>query len=465
MRSHYLLLLFLLPLYFSCTPKIADKRKANKPNIIFIMSDDQGYHDLGAYGSEFVHTPFLDKMAKEGMKFTQVYAGAPVCAPTRCSLLTGKHTGHTTRRDNRSTDDIGKAFGQRKLIPLGKDDYTFATMLKEAGYVTGGFGKWGLGNPGTTGTPDLHGFDEFFGYLDQVHAHDYYPSFLMHNLDTIAIPENEGSKRGIYTHDLIAEKSRSFIKENAENPFFLYLPFTPPHGKYEVPDNSLYVNQSWPEKVKNYAAMITRMDKDIGRMFDLLEELNLDENTIVFFTSDHGPNPPFLKDLKSNKPFRGIKRQVLEGGLRVPMIVRWPGTIPANRVSEFPWAFWDVMPTFAEIAGVKIPATTDGISVMPSLLGKDQQSDRHLYWEYYRPFQQAVRLGKWKGIRLGTEEPLHLFDLSSDEEEKHDLAKQHPDIVNRIEGIMAKEHIDSPYWPTVQKARKKAISTIFKTQK
>lgn len=465
MQLRNILLLIIVSLFTSCSPKLDQKPLATKPNIIFIMSDDQGYHDLGVYGSEQVKTPSLDQMAREGMRFTQVYAGAPVCAPTRCSLLTGKHTGHTTRRDNRSTDDLDKSFRQRKLIPLAKEDYTFAHMLQEAGYVTGGFGKWGLGNPGTTGTPDQQGFDEFFGYLDQVHAHDYYPSFLMHNLDSIPIPENEGGKHGIYTHDLIAEKSRQFIKDHAKKPFFLYLPFTPPHGKYEVPDNSLYADQSWPEKVKNYAAMITRMDKDIGEMFALLKELQLDENTIVFFTSDHGPNPPFLKDLKSNKPFRGIKRQVLEGGLRVPMIARWPGKIKAHSVNHFPWAFWDVMPTFAELAGLKIPDQTDGISVLPSLLGKKQTSDRALYWEYYSPFQQAVRLGDWKGIRLGTEEPIHLYDLTQDQAEKHNIAQAHPEIVAQIEKIMETEHVDTPHWPTVAKAKKKSIQLIYETQK
>jgi len=383
----------------------------DQPNIIFIMSDDQGYADLGCYGSQFVKTPGLDKMAAEGMRFTDVYAGSPVCAPTRCVLMTGKHSGHITRRDNRTTDDLDKAFGRRKLIPLNPEDYTIGEMMKAAGYTTGAIGKWGLGNPGTTGTPEQQGFDHFYGYIDQVHAHDYYTDFLMKNTDTIPIPENRNKQRQVYSHDLMAQDALDFIRKHKDEPFFLYLPYTTPHGKYEVPDNSAYAEQPWEERVKNYAAMISLMDKDIGNMFALLKELGLDENTIVFFTSDHGPNPPFIKPLESNKPFRGVKRQVLEGGLRVPMIVRWPEKIKAGTTSDFVWAFWDVMPTLADLAGQPAPKGIDGISVLPTLLGQSQKPHEFLYWEFYSPFQQAVRIENWKGIRVGTSEPIHLYDL------------------------------------------------------
>lgn len=413
------------------------------------MSDDQGYADLGCYGSLHVKTPHLDKMSAEGMRFTQVYAGSPVCAPTRCSLMTGKHSGHMTRRDNRTTHDSDLPFMERKLVPLNQNDFTIGTMMKEAGYITGCIGKWGLGNPGTSGTPDLHGFDHFYGYLDQVHAHDYYTTFLMRNLDTIAIPENENNQRRVYSHDLIAEEAMKFIRQNRDNPFFLYLPFTLPHGKYEVPDNSDYADQPWPEKVKNYAAMITLMDRDIGRLLALLEELGLDENTIVFFTSDQGPNPPFAKTIQSNKPFRGTKRQVLEGGLRVPMIVRWPQKVKAGIVNDFVWAFWDVMPTLAELAGIPTPGETDGISVLPTLLGKPQKAHEFLYWEFYSPFQQAVRLDDWKGIRLGTDSPIHLYDLKNDITEKQNVAESHPEIVKKMKRIMETEHESNPYWPPV----------------
>lgn len=466
MKLEGLLLLFCCLTFFACkTVPITQQKTTKQPNIIFIMSDDQGYADLGCYGSTFVKTPHLDQMAREGMRFTQVYAGSPVCAPTRCVLLTGKHSGYITRRDNRTTDDIDKPFMKRKLIPLNPTDYTFGEMMQAAGYKTGAFGKWGLGNPGTTGTPDQQGFDEFYGYIDQVHAHSYYTDFLMHNTDTLAIPENKNGQRKVYAHDLIADKALDFIKENQANPFFLYLPYTTPHGKYEVPDNSLYANQPWVEKVKNYAAMISRMDEDIGDLFALLKKLNLDKNTIVFFTSDHGPNQPFLKDLASNKPFRGIKRQVLEGGLRVPMIVRWPEKIKAESVSDFVWAFWDVMPTLADLAGITPPKGMDGISVLSTLLGQPQQPHEFLYWEFYSPFQQAVRLDNWKGIRLGTAEPIHLFDLNTDKKEAHNVASAYPEIVKKMRFIMEKEHVKNPYWPTVEKAGKNGAKILRETNR
>ncbi|PHN05977.1 arylsulfatase [Flavilitoribacter nigricans] len=452
---HVLLPVLLLSL-IACKSSRDQATTQRPPNIIYIMSDDQGYADLGCYDSKFVQTPNLDRMAAEGMRFTQVYAGSPVCAPTRCALMTGKHDGHLTRRDNRTTDDADKPFMQRKLVPLKAEDYTIGEMMQDAGYATGAIGKWGLGNPGTTGTPTLQGFDYFYGYIDQVHAHNYYTDYLMRNTDTVPIPENRNNQRQVYTHDLMAADALDFVRQHREEPFFLYLPYTTPHGRYEVPDNSQYAGQPWPEQVKNYAAMITRMDKDIGELFTLLKELGLDENTIVFFTSDHGPNPPFIEPLESNKPFRGVKRQLLEGGLRVPMIVRWPGKIRAGTVSDFPWAFWDVMPTMAELAATQTPENIDGISVLPTLLGQQQQPHDYFYWEFYSPFQQAVRVDHWKGIRLGTEEPIHLFDLNKDPEELNDLAGQHPDIVQKMENIMAEAHTPSPYWPTVATAGEEA---------
>ena len=426
------------------------------------MSDDQGYADLGCYGSKYVKTPHLDKMAAEGIRFTQAYAGSPVCAPTRCALMTGLHAGHITRRDNRTTDDLDKPFMQRKLIPLQDEDFTIGEMMRQAGYATGAFGKWGLGNPGTSGPPYLQGFDEFFGYIDQVHAHDHYTDYIMSNQDTIPIPENKNASKGMYIPDLIADQSIQFIRKNQEQPFFLYLPYTPPHGKYEVPDNSMYADQPWDEKVKNYAAMISRMDQHIGELFSVLKELSIDDNTIVFFTSDNGPNPPFLKDLECNKPFRGIKRQLLEGGIRVPMIVRWPGKIPSNAESDFAWTFYDVMPTLADLVGYQDELNSDGISVLPTLLGSYQKPHEYLYWEYHSPFQQAVRIRDWKGIRLGTKEAIHLFDLNKDPQELHNIAHLHPEIVNKMEGIFDKAHTPNPYWPTVDYASEGA-KKIFKT--
>ncbi len=454
MKFLWILPLALLPIDLAQPlGRVESDRASARPNIIFIMSDDQGYGDLGCYGSEHIRTPNLDRMASEGLKFSQAYAGSPVCAPTRCSLLTGLHSGHITRRDNRSSDDADKPFQQRKLIPMRPDDFTIGALLQTAGYATGCIGKWGLGNPGTTGTPDLHGFDYFFGYLDQVHAHDYYAPFLMRNLDTIRIAENESNRQGVYTHDLLMEEAYEFVRSNKDHPFFLYLPLTLPHGKYVIPDNSEYADQSWPEEVKNYAAMVTLMDRDVGRLLALLKELTLDDNTIVFFTSDNGPNPPFVKALQSNKPFRGGKRQLLEGGIRVPMIARWPGVIEAGGSSDYAWAFWDVLPTLAELADVQPPADTDGVSIVPTLLGAPQPAKEYLYWEYYSPFQQAVRVGQWKGIRLGIHDPLHLYDLRSDLQEKVDLADKHPQMVQKMEEIMTAQHEDTRFWPVVEQAR------------
>lgn len=450
----------LVCLLFSCqaSQKLSTSTQSNQaPNIIFILADDQGYGDLGCYGSTTLKTPNLDRMATEGMLFTQAYVGSPVCAPTRCSLLTGKHTGHTTRRDNRAShEDL--PFMQRKLIPLRDEDYTIGEMMKEAGYLTGCIGKWGLGNPGTTGPPYLQGFDHFLGYIDQVHAHDYYTSYLFENADTLHIPENRNGQKEVYSHDLMATDALEFIRENQDTSFFLYLPLCLPHGKYEIPDNSAYADKDWPEQVKNYAAMITLMDHDIGRIFSLLDELQLDDNTLVVFTSDNGPNPPFVKALESNKPFRGTKRQLLEGGIRTPMIARWPGKIAAGVKSELAWAFWDVMPTLADLADFDLNVETDGISVLPTLVGNEDQQETHdfLYWEFYNPFHQAVRIGDWKGIRLGTAEPIHLFNLKTDMREENNLAAQHPEVVRHMEVIMEQEHEPSPYWPTLSAASKGA---------
>jgi arylsulfatase A-like enzyme len=458
-KIQYWISMFIVMFSMQCSMK--NIAAPTKPNIIFIMSDDQGYADLGCYGSQYVQTPHLDKMAQEGMRFTQVYAGSPVCAPTRCVLMTGLHSGHITRRDNRTTSDLDKPFMKRQLIPLKEEDFTIAEMMKEAGYITGAFGKWGLGNPGTTGPPYLQGFDHFYGYIDQVHAHNYYTDFLMRNGDTIPIPDNMNGQKQVYSHDLIAAESIQFVKDNQDKPFFLYLPYTPPHGKYEVPDNSLYADKPWNEQVKNYAAMITRMDQDIGELFKLLKDLNIDENTLVFFTSDHGPNPPFIRPLGSNKPFRGVKRQVLEGGLRVPMIARWPGKIKPGMTSDFVWAFWDVFPTLADLAGYKHVRPLDGMSILPTLLGKPQNPHKFLYWEYYSPFQQAVRLDHWKGIRLGLEEPIHLYNIIDDPEEQENVANNYPEIVKQISIIMNNEHDPNPYWPAVKTASEQAKKILI----
>ena len=422
-----------------------------KPNIIFVMLDDAGIGDFGCYGQKKIKTPVMERMAREGMRFTQAYTGSPVCGPCRCILMTGLHSGHSTRRGNRTTANPPGTGKDRGLVPLRADDVTVAAMLKKAGYVTGGFGKWGLGNPGTTGVPEKHGFDHFYGYLDQVHAHSYYPSHLDHDGKREELPGNAGGKRGTYSHHLLAEGALDFIRTYKDKPFFLYLPYTLPHGKYEIDDNSQYAGQSWSTTLKNYAAMITLADRDVGRMLDLLKELGLDENTIVFYTSDNGPNQPFLQTFNSAAGLRGTKSSLYEGGIRMPMVVRWPGKVPAGVVSDFPWMFADFMPTAADIAGIDPPANLDGMSILPTLLGKKQKPHEAIYWEFHSPFHQAVRMGTFKGVRFGTKEPLELYDIDADPSEKNDLAAKNPNLVKKMEAYLATNRTDSKYWPTKEK--------------
>jgi len=436
----------------------------DKPNIIFIMADDLGYGHLGCYGQKEIRTPNLDRMATEGTKFTQVYAGHCVCAPSRSVLMTGKHTGHTSVRVNG---------GGAPLLP---EDITVAEVLKEAGYTTGLFGKWGLGDHGTTGVPYKQGFDEFYGYLHQVHAHFFYPWFLWRNDKKYILTENENEQRQQYSHDLIVKESLDFIRRHREGPFFLYVPFTIPHFELLVPKDSLkeyegkfpeptpyidnrrhYADQPAPRAT--LAAMITRMDRDVGRIFDLLKELKIDDNTIVFFTSDNGgyrlarPGEPDF--FQGNGPLRGGKGNFYEGGIRVPMIVRWPGKVAPGATDDFLWAFWDVMPTLAELAGAKTLAGIDGISVMPRLLGLTQeQPDRFLYWEKIPQgkggtpaWSQAVRWDKWKAVRNKPRLPLELYDLEADIGEKDNVIEKHPDVIEKIEDYLKTARTISRTYP------------------
>jgi arylsulfatase A-like enzyme len=423
-----------------------------RPNIIFIMADDLGYADVGCYGQEKIQTPHIDRLAVEGTRFTQVYAGNSVCAPSRCSLLTGMHNGHNRLRDN---------------IPHGvflqPDDVTVAEVLKKAGYATAAIGKWSLGNPGTWGVANYQGFDTFFGHLNQDQAHFYYPDYLWDNDQIMLLPHNRGAKTGTYTHDLFTELALSFIDDNQKRPFFLYLPYTIPHwSDYPrdtpesqiVPSDAPYTNKDWPQVEKNYAAMVTRMDRDVGRISALVKELGLDSNTLIFFTSDNGPCDSHSHDTEffnSNGPFQGVKREFYEGGIRVPMIARWPGKVPAGRTSDQVWTFWDVMPTLAELAGLPAPKDIDGISMLPAILGQKQpESHEYLYWDYghcREVYQQAIRMDHWKGIRLGQNAPIALYDLNTDPGETKDLAAAHPDIVKQIDAHMKAAVIPSPDYP------------------
>lgn len=411
-----------------------DAADGQRPNIVIVVADDLGYGDLGCYGGRFIPTPNLDRLAMEGMRFTQAYAGCTVCAPSRCALMTGLHTGHAQVRANTSV----KPEGQQ---PLAAGTFTLARLLKNAGYVTGGFGKWALGGPGSSGEPARMGFDDFFGYLDQNLAHDYYPTMLRRHAEEVPL---DGKT---YSHTVILDAALDFIGAAAGRPFFLYLPITLPHGRLVVPDASAFAGQPWPQPVKNYAAMVALLDRDMGRLLD-----RLDENTVVFFTSDNGPevayfrklHPEHVDTLDSNGPLRGFKRDLYEGGIRVPLIVRWPGRIKPG-VSRHVCALWDVLPTLADITGQKVSVECDGLSFAPTLLGQPGQKNHdHLYWEFHEGgFAQAVRFGDWKAVRRGPAEPVELYHVANDVGETQDLAPQQQDLVSRAEELFRTARSDS----------------------
>ncbi len=429
--------------------------QGKKPNIIFILADDLGYGDLSCFGQQKFKTPAIDRLAAEGTRFTQYYAGSTVCAPSRSVLMTGQHTGHTRIRGN-------------ARYPLLPEDVTVAEVLKSAGYHTGLIGKWGLGEAGTSGIPNRQGFDYFYGYLNQKHAHNYYPTFLWRNEDKVmlhnTVPNEDQEGAGVsdnkldYSHDLFTKEAISFLEKSAGRPFYLYLSYTTPHANneakakgMEVPDLGEFAGKDWPDAEKAKAAMITRMDRDVGRLMELLKRLSIDDNTIVFFSSDNGPHKeggadPDFHD--SNGPLRGIKRDLYEGGIRVPMIVRWPGKVKSSAESRQIWSHSDFLPTAAEIAGAQPPASIDGISMLPAILGKKQKNHEFLYWEFHeRGFKQAVRMGDWKAVRRGPGAPLELYDLKTDAGEQKDLAEKHPEIVKRIETYLKSARTESPQWP------------------
>jgi len=428
-------------------PALANAQSVSKPNIIFVLADDLGYGDLGCYGQQRIQTPHIDRLAAEGMRFTDAYAGSTVCAPSRCCLMTGLHTGHALVRGN----------GNR---PPLDEDVTVAEVLKKAGYKTGCFGKWALGEAQTPGIPNEQGFDEFFGYYSQTHAHTYYPTHLWRNRTYQLLRDNRGARNEAYSHDLITDAAFDWISQTAGDPFFCYLAYTIPHADNElgadtgdgqpVPDYGPYANEPWPSAEKGFAAMITRMDRDIGRLVELLKEKGVDQDTLILFSSDNGPHregghsPAFFE---SQGGLRGIKRDFYEGGIRVPAIARWPGKVKAGAVSEQPWAFWDFLATAADIAGVEAPPT-DGISILPTLLGREQPQHEYLYWEIViQGAMQAARIGKWKGVRYALDKPIEIYDLSQDRAERNDLAARHPEVVRRVEQVFAEAHVDSDRFP------------------
>jgi len=414
------------------------ERRRRKPNIIYILADDLGYGHLGCYGQKDIKTPNIDRMAAGGIKFTDHYAGSALCAPSRCALMTGLHTGHCFIRNNKSLPVEGN-------VPIPADSQTLAKVLKRAGYKTAAVGKWGLGYPGSEGDPVKQGFDLFFGYNCQRQAHSYYPDHLWRNDKKVILEGNQGGRRKDYSHDLLTAEALDFVRENHDRPFLLYLAYTIPHAAFEVPELGVYAGKDWPELKKKIAAMITRMDRDIGRMMELLKELRIERDTLVIFTSDNGSaGGALLSEFNGSGVLRGQKGTLYEGGIRVPMIARWPGTIKAGAVTSHVSAFWDMMPTFAELAGVELQGPTDGISLVPTLLGTRQQKrHEYLYWELKQ--MRAVRMGKWKAVR-GKTGRLELFDLEADVSEKNDLASAHPEVVGKMRAIMERSHRDSPFF-------------------
>ncbi len=431
----------------------AKTRTAKPPNIIFIMADDLGYADLGCYGQKLIKTPHIDQIARDGIRFTQCYAGATVCAPSRSVLMTGMHTGHTTVRGNFGKGGVKGLGGGQGRVPLKKDDVTVAEVLKRAGYVTCMTGKWGLGEPDTSGEPNSQGFDEWFGYLNQRRAHSYYPSYVWHNRERVVLDGNTEGKKTQYTHDLCTEFALDFIKRHHRQPFFLYVPYCIPHARYEVPSLESYADTDWKKDEKAFAAMVTRMDRDVGSITSLLKELGIDRRTIVFFCSDNGAAQRWEGRFDSSGPLRGRKRDLYEGGIRTPMIVSWPGTIEAGKESDAAWSFADVLPTLAALAGEKPPEGIDGVNVLPSLMGKKQKLDgRFLYWEFEKSgFHQAVRWGRWKALRHNFSTEIELYDLSRDIGETNNAASAHPDVVAAILKYLETARTESPHWPAPQK--------------
>jgi uncharacterized sulfatase len=436
------------------------------PNVVLVLADDLGYGDLGVYGQKLIRTPNVDRLAAEGLRFTDFYAGSTVCAPSRAVLMTGRHTGHASVRGNARG-------GATSIQALREGERTLAHLFKDAGYVTALFGKWGLGEVGSTGHPGRMGFDAFFGYLNQRHAHNYYPSFLYEGdarvpLRNVAGKEGDDGEgwarvRAEYAHDRIVDAALRWVDENRARPFFLYLAVTIPHANnearaasgdgQEVPDYGEYAREPWPVPDRGQAAMISRLDRDVGRLVRKLDELGLADDTLVLFSSDNGPHQEGGNDperFDANGSLRGLKRALYEGGIRVPMVARWPGRIPRGAVSSHVAYFGDLFATFAELLGQPQPAGLDSLSLLPTLLGKPGEQKEHefLYWEFYEQGgRQAVRFGPWKAIRepMGTGR-VQLFDLSTDVGEAQDLAASRKDLVERAARYMDEAHVPDPRW-------------------
>lgn len=420
----------------------------SKPNVIYIMADELGYYEPAFMGNPNIRTPHLDKMAAEGIVFQNMLAGSSVCAPTRCCFLTGKHSGHTSVRVNGGG------------TPLRADEETIASILKKRGYATGGFGKWGCGGRDSTGVPEKHGFDLFLGYYDQVHAHTYFPPYLLRNSEEVPLPGNQGGSSGqTYSQYVIHDGAMKFIREHSKKPFFAYLPYTPPHGNFDIPDSdpawALYKDKPWPEAARRYAAMVSMIDRQVGEVLALLKELGIEQQTLVFFSGDNGANDYFKsaeyprgvhlgnKNPKTGVEYRGTKGTLYEGGLRIPFIARWPGKITPGTVSNHLGYFPDMLPTIAEVTGATPPPDTDGLSILPTLIGESaagrkQQEHDYLYWEIGTWI--ALRQGSWRCVRSKANQPWELYDLSTDPSESKNLAAAQPEILAKLVQLATQAH-------------------------
>jgi len=454
----------------ACNSKKAINKTTQKPNIIYILADDLGYGDLSCYGQTKFKTPNIDKLAAEGMLFTQHYSGSTVCAPSRSVLLTGLHTGHTPIRGNREIFPEGQQ-------PIADSIYTIAEALKENGYETGVFGKWGLGFPRSEGDPTNQGFDTFYGYNCQRLGHNYYPKHLWSNNDSIVIKENEGQKTEVYAPFLIHEKTLEFMDTNKDVPFFLYVASVIPHAELAAPEEelskfrgkfnpekkytgvdsgALYKNGGYASQDEShaaFAAMVSILDKQVGDIINKVKDLGIEDNTLIIFTSDNGPHQEGGADpeyFNSNGNLRGFKRDLYEGGIRVPMIASWKGQIKENTTTDHISAFWDVFPTLSEIVGIEKPNHSDGISFLPTLKNETEIQNQHeyLYWEFHeRGGRQAIRKEKWKAVKYNVltnpDVKLELYDLSVDVEEQFDVAEDYPEIINEMEAILKDARTDS----------------------
>ena len=424
-----------------------------KPNIIFILCDDLAQGDVGCYGQKLIQTPNLDRMAAEGTRYTQAYCGTTVCAPSRTSLMTGLHMGHSPVRANREIKPEGQ-------MPLPAETFTVAQLLKSEGYSTACVGKWGMGMFDTTGSPLKKGFDHFFGYNCQRHAHSYFPTYLYNDDQRFDLPGNDGNtkvvgKGATYAQDLIADETLKWVRSQEDKPFFLYYAVTLPHAAIQIPDQGLYKDKPWSEEEKTYAAMVTRLDSDIGRLVSMLDELNLGAKTLVMVAGDNGSSFPPASTLgkrfnQASNGLRGFKRELYEGGLRQAAFARWPGVVPAGRVSDEPWAFWDFLPTAAELSGAMVPSTCkpDGHSLVSYLKGGAAPKRQCFYWELHEGASlQAVRWGDWKAVRNGPSKPIEIYDLKTDAAESKNLAVENPDLVAKAEAMMKDARVDDPHFP------------------